>query len=194
VVSRTVGIIDFAHSGTTMLAGCLEILGVPMVGQLYKPMKWEDVEVIRALQDEGRFAVLAQQRNRQHAIWGFKYPGAWKFMDILTRHLQDPVWLAIFKEPVSVTQRRFNAVTMDKLLNTMRAMQAGVEGMRATGQPVHLLSYHRAVVDPLGFVLGLVGLVGLQPTPGQIDAAVGFIKPNEGGARRAYPLVAEWLR
>jgi hypothetical protein len=192
VVSRTVAIVDFAHSGTTMLAGVLEILGIPMVGPRYRPLKWEDLDVIESLRDEQRFALLVAQRHKEHAIWGFKYPGAWKFAPLLERYLDDPVYLAIFKEPVSVTGRRFNAVTLNKLGNTLEQMRLAAEGMRATGWPIHLLSYHRATVAPLAFVTELMQVTGIRTTPGRVDAAVRFIQPNPEGGRRPYPAVEGW--
>jgi hypothetical protein len=187
-MSRVVAVIDFAHSGTTMVAGLLEILGVPMVGGQYKPMKWEDLEVIRALQNRDRFAALVEKRAESCDLWGFKYPGAWKFAAILEQVLTDAVYLAIFKDPVSVTARRFNSVSMSKLANTINAMKRGIDGMAATNLPIHLLFYHQATVAPRDFVCRLMGLTDVLPTPGQVDAAVAFIKPDTD-PQRTYPAV-----
>jgi hypothetical protein len=163
-----------------MLAGVCEILGVPMVGAYHKPMKWEDLTVIEALKDNDRFGKLVKRRNAQHDVWGFKYPGAWKFMPILKRHLRDPVYLAIFKEPVSVTQRRFHCVTLQKALNTVEQFRIAVDGMLATGEDIKLLSYHQAIIAPREFVSQVANLIGVKPTNGQIDCAIGFIQPGRG--------------
>jgi hypothetical protein len=192
-MGKTVAIVDFAHSGTTMLAGICEILGVPMVGEFYKPMKWEDLEIIQSLRDEDKFAAVVAQRNSKYDTWGFKYPGAWKFMPILERHLREPVYLAIFKEPVSVTRRRFGANTMSKLANTIEQFKLSVDGMMATGKQIHMLSYHVASVAPLQFVVNLALLLGLQPTNGQLDCAVQFMQPNRGDPRKPYPAVMPWI-
>ena len=189
----TVAIVDFAHSGTTMLAGICEILGVPMVGDYYKPMKWEDREIVLSLQDEDTFAALVKERNSTYEKWGFKYPGAWKFMHILKRHLAAPVYLAIFKDPVTVTRRRFHTVTIDKLCNTLVQMKAALDGMKATGEPIHILSYHQATVVPLEFVTRVINIIEVYPTNGQIDCAVQFITPRWGGSRKKYPSVEKWI-
>lgn len=189
----TVGIIDHAHSGTTMLAGICEILGVCMVEDQYKPMKWEDTEFIKALQDEQEFVRLVKERNSSHYAWGFKYPGAWMFMDRLQRHLAKPVYMAIYKDPVTVTRRRFGSVTINKLMNTIKQINAGLDGIKATGVPVHILSYHQATVVPLEFVMTVSEIIGAAPTNGQIDAAVGFIQPRYGDPRKKYPSVEEWI-
>ena len=192
MVKRTVAIIDFAHAGTTMLAGVCEILGVPMVGRRYKPMKWEDLDVVEALENEGAFAALVEQRNEQYKLWGFKYCGAWKFQPLLERYLRDPVYLAIFKEPVAVTRSRFGRITPDKVLNTIIQFQKAVEGMRDTTPEVHLLSYEQAIINPWLFVRQVIRLIGIQPTPGQCDAAIEFIQPSRQ-PRRRYPEIEPWI-
>ena len=57
---KTITILDLAHHGTTMLAGCYEILGVPMVGRNFDPERWEDKEVSHAIRNERAFAELKQ--------------------------------------------------------------------------------------------------------------------------------------
>ena len=99
----TIVILDLAHHGTTMLAGCLEILGVSMVGASYDPERWEDKLIPKAIQDEHAFATVINARN--HAMkmagrdWGFKYPGAWLWADMMEKYLIDPVYFAIYKDP-----------------------------------------------------------------------------------------------
>jgi hypothetical protein len=191
-MAKTVAIIDFAHAGTTMLAGVCEILGIPMVGRNYKPMRWEDLDVITALQNEAAFVALVEQRDALHDLWGFKYPGAWKFQPLLERHLRNPIYLAIFKEPVAVTRRRFGKITPKKVLNTITQFQKAAEGMLATTPGVHMLSYEQAIVTPWVFVRQIVKLTGARPTPGQVDAAIEFIQPSRR-PRQRYPEIEPWI-
>lgn len=188
----TVAIIDLAHCGTTMLAGVCEILGVPMVGARYKERKWEDQDVIAAIRDRTAFAQLVARRDAAHERWGFKFAGAWLFADSLVV-LRDPVYLAIYKDPVSVTARRFNAVTISKLANTLRQMRDSVHGINDAGLDVRWLSYHQAVVTPAAFVVEVAHAIDIPPTPAQVDRAVAFIRPNRGGPLAPYPEVAKWL-
>lgn len=193
-VKRTIAIVDFAHSGTTMVAGILEILGVPMVGKRYKAEKWEDQEIVEALQNEAMFAELVAQRNAQHDVWGFKYPGAWKFAPLLKRYLRNPVYFAIYKDSVSVTWRRFGTFSLTKLANTVQQLIKSVEGIQATGLPVHMLSYQKAVTDQLHFVTLLAQMVGLEPSLEQTERAADYIQPNTHGPRGHYPSVEEALQ
>lgn len=186
----TVAIIDFAHSGTTMLAGICEILGVPMIGDNYHEWKWEDHGVIEAIGDgDNSFASLVNERNNKFDMWGFKYPGAWKFMPMLKSYLRNPVYMAIYKDPVSVTRRRFgtsDARFLRKLLNTARQMQQSINGIRNCGEPVMVFSYHKAIVKPRRFVLDVVETIGVEPRVANVETAVKFIQPNTGGPRRRY--------
>jgi hypothetical protein len=190
----TVAIIAFAHCGTTMVAGICEVLGVPMVGTSYHSVKREDWEVVAALQ-EGRFAELAEQRNAQHEHWGFKFPGAWKYADVLQENLRDPLYLTIWKDPASVARRRFGRSQdrwLRKVANTCQRMRESVDGIRHSGLPVHTLSYCRAVADPAQFVSELAEMIGLHPTIEQLARAQQYIQPV-GWVRNTYPEVEPWI-
>jgi hypothetical protein len=190
-------IVDFAHCGTTMLAGIIHLLGVPMVGHDYNAAKWEDFEISRALQNgEAAFAAVARERDATFGNWGFKCPGIWNQIDVLDRVLIEPVYLAIFKDPVSVTLRRFgndNGRRFRYLNDTMRQMKKAIDGMGATGRDISLFSYSRAVGAPWQFVRKVASVIGAIPTAKQAEAAAGFIRPNTGGPRTDYPAVWEYI-
>jgi hypothetical protein len=125
-------------------------------------------------------------------VWGFKRCGAWKFQPLLERYLREPVYLAIFKEPVSVTRRRFGRITPSKVLNTIVQFQKAAQGMKETTPGVHLLSYEQAIVNPWLFVQQIIRLIGIHPTPGQVDAAIEFIQPSRE-PRKRYPEILPWI-
>jgi hypothetical protein len=194
-MGRTVAIIDFAHSGTTMLAGICQILGVPMVGEQHKVRKWEDLEVMAALKDEAQFAALVKERNAEHNTWGFKCAGAWKYPASLV-HLRDPVYLAIYKDPVSVTWRRFGKGRVrptQRVRNTIDQMKASIDGICFWGQAVHTLSYHRAITKPGVFVQEIASLIDWAGDDEQLNRATAYIQPNLGRPRQPYPEVESWI-
>ena len=174
----TIAILDLAHHGTTMLAGCYEILGVPMVGLGLQAKRMEDPLIIRALQDEHAFATVVAARS--HRAWGFKYPGAWLYADLLGKYLVDPLYLAIYKDPVSVTWRRANGVSYKVLMNTIKQMKESVAGIHRSGLPCHWLSYYRAITDPDTFVGHLVEIAGLDADAEQMKQAIDYIQPSAG--------------
>lgn len=192
-MGKTIAIIDHAHCGTTLLASLLQAAGVPMVGNNYKEEKWEDLDIIATLKPDGdkAFGWLVRKRNEQHDVWGFKYAGAWRFMDLMLKHLRNPIFLAIYKDPVSVTYQRFGTkeALMGKVLNTIQQFHEGITGITATGQPVHMLSYHKAVITPALFIEEVLNIVDVDA---DIDNLIGFIRPNDGGPRKRYPSVKKW--
>jgi len=163
-----------------------------MVGSRYKERKWEDQDVVNAIRDRTAFAQLVARRDAAHERWGFKYAGAWLYAESLVV-LRDPAYLAIYKDPVSVTARRFNAVTTSKLANTLRQMRDSVHGINDAGLPVHWLSYHRAVAAPMSFVVEVAHAIDVVATPAQIHRAAQFIRPNTAGPQAAYPEVRGWV-
>jgi len=169
-----IAIIDLAHCGTTMTAGVLERIGVPMLLQRGKRDKLEDMDAIDALR-QGTFAQLVRQRASL-PVWGFKWPGAWKFAPVLRECLPDATYVAIFKESVSVTYRRFGTIGGGKLEATCRWMAEQVAGINATGLPVHWLSYLEAVRSPCAFTARLARLVGVTVTGGQMDSVLEWIR------------------
>ena len=195
----TVGIIAYAHTGTSMLSAILEMMGVKMVFddvEDYHHRKWEDHEFIHKLENEDAFAEMVARRNAQVDCWGFKYPGAWQYMDRLERHLRDPVYLAMWKDPVSVTLRRFNSTNRfgRKLRNTIRQMKRAMDGIHAAGQPCHHFSYEDAVLTPARFVDRVADVIGVTLDEPQRERIVSYIQPNVSGNRhRAYPEIEPWI-
>ena len=188
-MTRTVAIIACAHHGTTMVAGVCELLGVPMVGKNYDPKKWEDTEMVQAQQGEEQFAAIIARRNAEHDVWGFKSPGAWLRAPWMGEYLRNPVYLAIYKDPVSVAFRRFKSISASKVENTIRQMEWSIRGMRERGFPAHCLSYQRAIVAPAEFVQQVAGLIGIAVDEGSYAQAVAYIQPNTAGNKGAYPPV-----
>lgn len=191
-MTRTVVIIDRIHNGTTMLAGVLVHLGVPMWGENYRVPKLEDTDMIAAIRKgESYFAQLVAQRNTNHEIWGFKFPPVWRhYMPLLQRQLSDPVYLAIYKDPVSVAQRHANvgqAPSLEQVRDEALWTLRNINGMLDRGVHVFPLSYVRAVVRPSEFVELVAEIVGIEPTAEQAERAIEWIQPNKGAPRAPYP-------
>jgi hypothetical protein len=132
-------------------------------------------------------------RCLRYRNWGFKSPGAWLRAEWLQKYLPDPLYLAIYKDAVSVTYRRFGHLSALALENTVEQFRESIYGIRMCGLPVTWLSYERAIVSPAAFVRDLADLAHLLPTQEQLRRAAAFIRPNRSGERGAYPEVERWL-
>jgi hypothetical protein len=195
---KTIVIVEHAHCGSTMLAGLLEIAGIPMVGDDYKEMKWEDQEIVEAMRsgNEDAFVDVIKRRNAQHDVWGFKSPGAWLHMPLLLKHLRNPIFLAIYKDPVSVTMRRAGGRGGDFLElveNTVHQYSQSLRGMHDTRQFIYLFSYLKAMIDPVGFVRELSDVTQIEVDEETMARLVAFIQPNTGHSLTPYPSVRKAL-
>lgn len=194
-MERTVAIIDLAHHGTTLVSGLCCILGVPMCGTRYDEEKLEDLDIQDALLKNRRrvFERIVEERNAAHAMWGFKRVGGWLWASWLQESLRNPVYFAIYKEPVTVTRRRIRKLSINKLLNTVVQMERSVRGIRDAGLPIRLLSYQAAILMPEKFVQEIAHWIGVDVTDEQMARAVGYIQPNTGSSQRRYPELGPWI-
>jgi hypothetical protein len=194
---RTVVIIDFPRCGSSMTAGVLEILGVPMVGTNYDPYKLEDIDIQKSLYmepDEDKFASIVAERSARNEIWGWKCLGGWKFADWYAKYLVDPVYIAIYKDPVSVTRGRYRAMGISKIHSTFANMYEGLRGILDNKMPTRFLSYQTAIVDPRLFVTSIADIIQVQVADDAIERAVGYISPTDGiHTRSKYPSVEEFM-
>lgn len=190
----TIVIVDLAHHGTTMVSGLCCILGVPMLGSRYDEEKLEDLDIEKAMLTHKRdvFDRIVEKRNDAHSSWGFKRVGGWIWAEWFEK-LRDPVYLAIYKDPVTVTRRRFGNAAVNGILNTVVQMERSMQGIRNSGLRVHFLSYQTAVVRPEKFVRGIAYWAGVDVSEEQMQKALGYIQPNIGDPRGRYPRLGPWI-
>lgn len=186
---KTIVVLDMAHSGTTMLAGILHLLGVPMWLKVYDPTKLECLEVQSAVNNEQWFMAYARARNEEQETWGFKMCGAWRYGRLFKNHLDNPIYFVIYKDPVTVSKRRFNkdVITRFMLRGTLNQMIESIQGIYDEGLPVNILSYQDAVLKPQWFVNHILSIIRINPPENAIDNAMSFIQPNLGSQDNPYP-------
>jgi len=178
-----------------MVAGILECLGVPMVADNFFGMSWEDSDIVRRLKvSDEAFKEVVDRRNRKNDIWGFKHPGAHRFLKRMKKILRNPVYLAIWKDPVTVTQRRFGYDSERPFIldmqNTCVKMANAMWNIYTAEEEVHMLSYAQALIKPRWFVEEIVRVTELDATGAEIANAVKFIRPNTTkNWRNPYPQV-----
>lgn len=178
--ARTVVVVGPARGGTSMAALVLEKLGVYM-GETQDRAVLEDVTVARALEEGGDLAAfdrLVRQRDSVHRIWGWKRPGALRYVDRFAGRVRGLCFIVMFRDPLAIALRNTIALNMD-LDRALRDAQAEVGGVvdyaLATLHPALLVSYEKAMVDREGFVDAVAAFLGLAPDPARRDAAIAAI-------------------
>ena len=124
-------------------------------------------------------------------------PGVWQqHTALLKTYLRDPVYFAIYKDPVSVTWRRFTkgeTHSLSKMRDTIQQYKTSMDGIHASGLPVHVLSYHKAIIKPVAFVQQVAVAIGFDGNGVLVDRAADYIQPNRGRPQAVYPKVESWI-
>jgi hypothetical protein len=127
-VEKTVVVLGAFRGGTSMVAQLLMELGVFMGEEFAAPdQEYENIED-REFQDllhrwellekdvitpsdipvgvMGALLALIEKRNREHALWGWKYPGTviWCLHAGLSGYLRHPHFITVFRDPLAVFQ------------------------------------------------------------------------------------------
>jgi hypothetical protein len=181
-----------------MLAGVCHLLGVRMVFDSdFDSCHGEDPTIIRSLlESEEAFAQLVSERNELEPSWGFKWPGRWENYPLYEKWLREPMYLSIWKDPVSVTRRRFGTSQhgwMRKLRNTARQMQGRINDAYRLQVPLMTFSYHKAIMAPGRFIREVGEAIGIEPTWQDVARIGQWIQPNLEGPKAKYPKLAEFL-
>jgi hypothetical protein len=98
------------RGGTSLLAGLLKLMGIPMSETEVNPnnedpeMQTDDVNI--ALE-----GIL--KRNNKYNIWGWKFPGSIFYMDKLLPHLRNPKFLQIYRDPYSIALSEVDRTHME---------------------------------------------------------------------------------
>ncbi len=175
-------VVGTARGGTSMVAGVLERLGVFMGDQAESPV-YEDVRLSKAL-EAANFDEVKEISNEYSEIyckWGWKRPSIVNYLDTVDSLLESPSYIFIFKDILSIAQR--NSISMlEEILPSMeRALSQYSQVCKfiSDKNPYSLLvSYEKAVSNPLSFVSQLTSFYGLSPTEVQIKEAISFIQIN----------------
>ena len=180
---RTYVVLGAPRGGTSMLAGSLQLLGIPM-GSVND--QHEDPAFHNESNIGGMIATIAE-RNRSHRFWGWKLPNTIHYFDRLARYVRNPVFMVIYRNPFDIfmsatsksdrglDERHFNApafhyARMHELIRAHATI------------PVHTMSYERACAAPRQFVDELAALLPLD-TPAQVRGeAVAFVDGRRGYA------------
>lgn len=178
---RTLVVLGAPRGGTTMVAGCLHHLGVPM-GVEEDSAIFEDA-VLGETSDRGqwrRFRRRVRALNGEYETWGWKRPMAYLHARRIERILRNPHFVAVFRDPLAIGLRESISMELDpwfkfdKALDTFREISGF---LRESQSPTMAVSYEKAVKYPTYFLETLRDFAGL-PEDTSIQSALNFIDPE----------------
>jgi hypothetical protein len=123
----TIVICGSQRGKTSAVAYALYNMGL-FLGDRIGEKNYEDADILSVLPDpslKSKFVLenlqrIVEIRNKSHDVWGFKIPHASGYIDELSNILRNPVFVIVFRNPVSVMRSICNRETarfdIDKML------------------------------------------------------------------------------
>ncbi len=176
---RTYVCLGVARGGTSAVAGVMQRLGLFIGDDL--PNNYEDPHFTG-----GKTAVKMKEtiasRNEDHAIWGWKFPGASNYLEQLMPSLVNPHLIIVHRDMVATMKahmrwhKRSQHLAVHEILMQHQRNWFLAERWRV---PTALVSYEKAILTPDVFVNELADFLG-YPGPGKsrMPEFVDFLVPG----------------
>mgnify|MGYP001768209741 CR=1 FL=1 len=182
-----------------MVAGIVRLFDIPMV-QHIDPANNEDLEFadhagyVRIFDDPSfdadrlsfieRARELVGKRNRHYSTWGWKDPLVIYYLKNLLEELRSPHFVFVFRDPASVAQREIIdrelgvETAPDHLLRVVDVYSRMAEFLAQDQHPALLVSYERALRQPLATVRSLADFLGLRVSAERRARGAGYVRPD----------------
>jgi len=194
---KTVVVMGAARGGTSMVAGLVRMLGIPMGGRIDPPTN-EDLDFIEGKEPLSavpnpkhpehtrvleRLLGLVNTRNQEYRDWGWKDPLAFVYVAPLLSQLRNPHFVVVFRDLYSISARELLATgveTLDTLTRAQNNYAWLLEVLKRREAPALITGYEKAVLYPKKFAVELCSFLGHDPSKAFLDAAERYIRPGRG--------------
>ena len=108
-------------SGTSLVAGTLRILGIPMGSTFYPEDSHQDIEFCSPYCDDNMLRAI-HTRNTLFKVWGFKYVGLSMYIDKAIKHFTNPVFIYCHRSLLSTleTQSKYRSSDEELIFNHIK--------------------------------------------------------------------------
>jgi hypothetical protein len=181
----TVIISGVGRSGTSMTAGVVSALGLPM-GKTENQAVFEDKEFINALLyfDYSLLHALIASRNAAAPRWGFKFPSLQNhLLPPQLKRFRNPHLIVVTRDPVATASRAYISDPEQKdaaaaYYNVSKQAYDMMHFLQKAQCPTLLLSYEKFVAFPENGIDGIAAFCGMKVTPAARAKALLVINPN----------------
>jgi hypothetical protein len=177
---KTIIVVGSARGGTSMIAGILYHLGIPM-GTAVKPV-FEDLRLASAFetQNKSRINSIITEYNN-NPVWAFKRPGAINYLAQIADDVRNPHFVFIFRDVFSIAHR--NGISMgsnlvDAMGNALNDYGKIIEFISENKYPYLMCSSEKVNAYPEKVVEALVEFSGVVASTKQVESAIRFIDPE----------------
>ncbi len=173
---RTIAIFGVPRGGTTLVAGLVRRCGIDIGDNL--PVNLEDPVFTRNQPEELKAEI--EKRNASRDVWGWKFPRAGVYLPKIQDKLRNPRYIVVWRDLLA-NARRINkrgSPIVEALQHAHRIQAQNIAFLESTPHPALLISYEKAVLDPIQATAELSLFVG-GTMPADIDELVRFARPGE---------------
>ncbi len=168
---RTYVIFGVPRGGTSVMGGLARMCGLYLGDDL--PHNHEDSAFNVDLHRRDGLPALAtieqtiDRRNAEHAVWGWKYPRATRYLDDIRSRLRNPHLIVVFRDPVASSSRhvRGGKEPFDAVLTQNLSNASNLDLLARWEVPTLLVSYERVLARPIRTGVLLAEFLGTPPPP-----------------------------
>jgi hypothetical protein len=146
-----------------MIANVARSMGVYLGGNLPinledKDFSWNVLRKNKSWDREQKLSSIRRaivKRNAEQDVWGWKYPRIDNYFDDIFLDIVNPMLVCVFRDPVAsswrgvVRQQRSPAQAIHK---TLKLQANNLRMIEKSGAPALLISYEKAIANPLQLV------------------------------------------
>ena len=192
VSNKTFVLFGNPRGGTTMIANVVRSMGIFLGNDL--PVNLEDNgfnwDILSRLKPElsrvdriTSIKKVIEDRNAQYNVWGWKYPRANVYFKDISSELVNPMLICVFRDVVASTARGVVRRREDPFNLMRRALDLQSSNLRLIQQsklPTLLVSYEKAIADPLQLVTSLNRFMSLGLSHDQLATHAEKVNPELG--------------
>ncbi len=152
--------IGVPRGGTSAVGGLMQRLGIFMGDDL--PNNYEDPEFIQ--KTPAYMKEVIKKRTEDHALWGWKFPAAANYLELLLPHIENPHLVIVFRDLVATMKahvRWHNRTQLFAAHEIILQQQKNWFLVERWQVPTALVSYEKAVLAPNLFTHEMANFLGM---------------------------------
>jgi len=189
---RTLILFGNPRGGTTMIANVVRSMGIHLGDDL--PVNLEDNDfnwdvLAKKHPDWTRAQKLAsiqqaiQRRNSECDVWGWKYPRTDAYFNDIFPEIVNPMLVCVFRDVIASTWRNVIRKRQPPIQVIRRALDLQAKNLgliEKSGAPALLISYEKAIAEPLQLAASLNQFMGLDLSENDLAEHAKRVDPDLG--------------
>jgi hypothetical protein len=179
---RTYVTLGLERGGTSAIAGIERALGLYM-GDIDKGNNEDQNFSGYRL---GRMRTTIQQRNKEHGVWGFKYPKAVMYMPQLVESLRNPYFIIVYRDAVATAISHLGWTGSKNRKPAHLAVHeangftnSNTSFAFASGHPTLVISHELAMAKPNAAIDEVARFLGVEPPGNELRLKiVEYLEPG----------------